>query len=46
MLYKLKYQRVINYSVNTNYIYDTICFREIWKIIRLLNDKIVSLHLQ
>ena len=22
MLYKLKYQRVINYSVNTNYIYE------------------------
>ena len=27
-------------------IYDTISIKEIWKIIRLLNDKIVSLHLQ
>lgn len=25
--------------------YDTISIKEIWKIIRLLNDKIVSLHL-
>lgn len=32
--------------LSCDYIYDTISIKEIWKIIRLLNDKIVSLHLQ
>lgn len=40
------YCKNISMSFYANYIYDTISIKEIWKIIRLLNDKIVSLHLQ